>query len=101
MTSHRLARLRGVDPSALGGVASLCPDDVVCEHGCTSCCRRVADEAPVVLSEDARTLLRRLLLAHGEAVEVVALDAKVVTELDERGLVAIYRGYVCARGVKP
>jgi hypothetical protein len=76
-----------------------------CGPGCLGCdyCRKPAPEpapAPVVLSEGARDLLRRLLTDRG-AVEIGTLDAKLVDELDAHGLVAIYRGHVCARGVKP
>ena len=52
------------------------------------------------LSEDARELLRRLL-TDKSAVEVATLDATIVAELGEAGLVAFYRGHICARGVKP
>jgi len=51
------------------------------------------------LSEGARDLLRLLLTDKG-AVEIATLDVTIVAELGEAGLVAFYRGHICARGVK-
>jgi hypothetical protein len=51
------------------------------------------------VSTEARALLRRLLRDKG-AIEVTPDIAGIVTELDQAGLVAVYRGHVVARGVK-
>jgi hypothetical protein len=48
------------------------------------------------LSEGARDLLRRLLTDKG-AVEVSTLDATIVAELDEAGLVALSRSHLRTR----